>query len=90
MKKNIENRAYCEAEFILKYGSTVREVAKYFYVSKSTVHYDITVRLKKLDLSLFKMVDKVMKNHLMIRHIRGGEATKKKYESLKVSNGKIK
>ena len=79
MKRNIEVRVFNEAEFILKNKSTVREMSKYFLVSKSTVHYDLSVRLKKLNFELFKKVDKVLKFNLSQRHLRGGEATKTKY-----------
>ena len=79
MKRNIEVRVFNEAEFILKNKSTVREMSKYFLVSKSTVHYDLSVRLKRLNFELFKKVDKVLKFNLSQRHLRGGEATKTKY-----------
>ena len=61
MKRNIEVRVFNEAEFILKNKSTVREMSKYFLVSKSTVHFDLSVRLKKLNLELFKRVDEILK-----------------------------
>ena len=91
MKRNIEVRVFNEAEFILKNKSTVREMSKYFLVSKSTVHYDLSVRLKRLNLALFKKVDKILKFNLSVRHIRGGEATKSKYKCKKweFSNKKI-
>ena len=79
MKRNIEVRVFNEAEFILKNKSTVREMSKYFLVSKSTVHYDLSVRLKRLNFELFKKVDKDLKFNLSQRHLRGGEATKTKY-----------
>jgi len=84
MRNDIEIRIYNEAEFILKHEYTIREIAKYFFVSKSTVHYDLSVRLKRLNLSLYKKVNKIMKNHLEVRHIRGGEATKIKYKKMKI------
>ena len=58
---------------------TVRELAKEFKVSKSTVHKDLHDRLKKIDNNLFIEVEKILKYHTDVRHIRGGESTKKKY-----------
>ena len=77
-------------KFILKHKTTVRDMSKYFYLSKSTIHYDLSVRLKKLNVSLFKRVDKILKFNLSERHLRGGKATKAKYENLKnaLSNNK--
>lgn len=76
---DIEERVIREAVFILQKNGTVRSVAKAFKVSKSTVHFDLSKRLKKLDLSLFFSVEKLLKLNLSQRHIRGGEATKLKY-----------
>lgn len=86
MKRDIESRVFSEAQFILKNKTTVRDMSKYFYVSKSTVHYDLSVRLKKLNMLLFKKVDKVLKYNLSQRHLRGGKATKIKYEKLKFAH----
>ena len=65
-------------------GKTVREIAQIFKVSKSTVHKDLHERLIKIDKDLSEKVDKILKYHIDIRHIRGGESTKRKY--LKMSN----
>lgn len=81
MKGNIEERVYKEAMFILEKRGTVRSIASEFSVSKSTVHFDLSKRLKKLNLSLFLEVDNLLKLNLSERHIRGGEATKNKYKS---------
>ena len=80
MKNNIENRVYLEAKYIIKNKSTVRAMVKVFGMSKSTIHYDLSVRLKRLNFSLYKKVDKVLKYNLSQRHIRGGNATKIKYK----------
>lgn len=82
MKRSIEIRVFNEAEFILKNKCTIRQMSKYFFVSKSTVHFDLTVRLKKLNIDTFKRVDKILKFNLSQRHFRGGEATKNKYKNL--------
>ena len=79
MKRDIELRVFSEAEFFLKNKCTVREMTKYFYVSKSTIHNDLSKRLKNLNKSLFDKVDKILKFNYSVKHIRGGISTKKKY-----------
>ena len=83
MNKNIEKRVLNEAVYIKNNKETVRNTAKYFNVSKSTVHKDMQERLKDIDYSLYKKVDKIFKYHIKIRHINGGEATRSKYLKLK-------
>ncbi len=68
--------------YLVEYNMTVRAVAKEFGISKSTVHKDVTVTLKKVNRALYIQVKKVLEKNKMERHLRGGEATKKKYESL--------
>lgn len=79
MREDIEKRVIKEAEYIAKTGDTVRATAKVFHFSKSTVHKDVTERLKELDYDLYKKVKKALEINLKERHIRGGEATKRKY-----------
>jgi len=76
----INKRVIEEAQYILKTGDTIRTTAKVFCVSKSTVHKDLHERLSKIDKKLYLDVDKILKYHTDIRHIRGGEATKQKYQ----------
>ena len=76
----INKRVLEEAKHILQTGDTIRSTAKVFCVSKSTVHKDLHERLIKIDNNLYEDVDKILKYHTDIRHIRGGEATKKKYQ----------
>ena len=83
MNKNIINRVLRESEYIIKSKKTVRETAKIFNVSKSTVHKDMQERLKEIDYSLYKKINLIFKNHIEIRHINGGEATRQKYLKLK-------
>lgn len=83
MNKNIINRTLEEANYIIKNKDTVREVAKVFNVSKSTVHKDMRERLKNIDTCLFEKVIKIFKYHITIRHINGGKATRSKYLKLK-------
>lgn len=82
MKMSITSRIFAEADFILKSNGTVRSVAKIFGVSKSTVHNDLSRKLKRLNISLYQKVNNLLKFNLAERHIRGGEATKKKYKIL--------
>lgn len=69
------------AEYIVAHKGTVRATAAVFGVSKSTVHKDLTERLKKASPVLFKQVKQILEENKRERHIRGGLATKHKYES---------
>ncbi len=77
------DRIVKEAEYIIRTGATVREAAKVFSFGKSTIHKDVTVRLLETDKELYLKVKKVLDKNLAERHIRGGEATRKKYLKLK-------
>ncbi|MBQ7236469.1 MAG: sporulation transcriptional regulator SpoIIID [Clostridia bacterium] len=79
MREDILSRIVDEANYIADTGATVRKAAKVFHFSKSTVHKDVTERLKIIDKELYKKVKKVLDKNLAERHIRGGEATRKKY-----------
>ena len=79
MKDYIEERAIEIANFIIEEKSTVRQTAKKFGVSKSTVHKDVTERLLQINPSLAKKARKVLDTNKSERHIRGGMATREKY-----------
>ncbi|NLZ27377.1 MAG: sporulation transcriptional regulator SpoIIID [Firmicutes bacterium] len=79
MRGYIEQRVMEISYYILETGATVRKVAAEFGVSKSTVHKDITERLSYLDRDLAREVKKILENNKAERHIRGGEATRRKY-----------
>ena len=81
MKEYIEERAVEIANFIVENKATVRRTAKEYGVSKSTVHKDITERLIHVDKQLAENARKVLEMNKAERHIRGGMATKKKYEA---------
>lgn len=83
MKDYIEERVLELAGYIIGTGSTVRAAAKKFKISKSTVHKDITERLKEINPALASEVKAVLDNNKAERHIRGGLATKHKYEEQK-------
>jgi len=74
-----KDRIQEEAIYFYEHYATVREVAKIFNVGKSTVHKDITERLKSIDMNLYNKVQRVLQYNKGIRHIRGGEATRKLY-----------
>lgn len=82
MNSLISKRVMDEAKYILETKKTIREIAKYFNVSKSTVHKDLHERLLEIDTKTYKEVDDILKYHIDIRHIRGGESTKKKYKKV--------
>ena len=79
---NITERVYKEAYYIAQTGATVRATAKIFLYSKSTVHKDVTERLRHIDKELYVKVKLALEKNLAERHIRGGRATKEKYLSL--------
>ena len=79
MKTYIEERAVEVANFIINSNATVRETAKKFGISKSTVHKDVTERLAKINPNLAGEARQVLEVNKSERHIRGGLATKEKY-----------
>ena len=83
MKKDVTERVLEEGYFIATTGATVRRTARLFLYSKSTVHKDVTERLFKIDKELYAKVRLALEKNLRERHLRGGEATKNKYLSLK-------
>ncbi len=79
MPNNIKARVIKEAYYIITTNKTIREISKCFNVSKSTVHDDLSKRLKNIDSNLYDKVSKILDHHIKIRHLRGGESTKLKY-----------
>lgn len=84
VKGYIEERAVEIAKYIIETNTTVRETAKIFGVSKSTVHKDVTERLPKINPALAKEVKQVLDKNKSERHLRGGMATKMKYKQKKI------
>ena len=80
MKEYIEERAINIANYIIENNVTVRQTAKEFGISKSTVHKDVTERLMQVNPTLAKEARKVLDVNKLERHIRGGMATKRKYK----------
>ena len=79
MWEYIEKRARKCAEYIVATGCTVRACSAHFHISKSTVHKDVSERLKYVDLALYEKVRQILDVNLSERHIRGGIATREKY-----------
>ncbi len=79
MYYSCDERAKEFARYIIDNNATVRKTASVFKISKSTVHKDVSYRLKNIDYSLYKQVKAVLDTNLKERHIRGGIATKNKY-----------
>lgn len=80
MKNNIKKRVISEAKYMINTNKTIREIAQKYKVSKSTVHIDLKDRLKYIDNNLYISIINILKKHIETRHIKGGEATKKKYQ----------
>lgn len=80
VRSHIEEWAIVVAKYILEKNTTVRQTAKTFGVSKSTIHKDVTERLEEINPTLAKEVKMVLEKNKSERHIRGGMATKLKYE----------
>ena len=80
MKQNLEKRACDLAVYILETNATVRTAARHFGISKSTVHKDLTQRLRQYNPALYAQVRRILDENKAQRHIRGGLATRKKYK----------
>ena len=82
LKFSVEERACELAEYIIEHRATVRAAAKRFGISKSTEQKYVTERLREIDRSLYLKVREILIENKSERHIRGGMATKQKYENL--------
>ena len=82
MKSRQDQRAVILGKYILENKTTVRAAAKKFGISKSTVHKDVSERLKKEDPELYSQVKDILEINKLERHLRGGLATKRKYEGI--------
>ena len=82
MQEYIQKRVLEICSYILDTRATVRQAAQIFQVSKSTVHKDMTERLPYLNKQLAAEVKSVLEQNKAERHLRGGEATRKKYKDL--------
>ena len=80
MTKPLEERACELAVYMIETGATVRATANHYHISKSTVHKDLTQRLEHYNPMLYAQVRNILDRNKLERHIRGGMATKLKYE----------
>ena len=78
--RDIDERVKEIALYVAETGATVRTAAKRFGISKSTVHKDLADRLKYIDSELFAVVGAILEKNRAERHLRGGEATRKKFK----------
>ena len=81
MKKPLEERACELAVYMIETGATVRSAARHFGISKSTVHKDCQ-RLRNCNYALYVQVRRILEENKRQRHIRGGMATKRKYQRI--------
>ena len=79
MKEYMESRILSVAQYTIDHNSTVRQAAKKFGISKSTVHKDLTERLPQINHHLADEVRDILEFNKQERHLRGGQATKEKY-----------
>ena len=79
MRDDLERRARELAVYLIERRTTIRDAAKHFSVSKSTVHKDLSERLKEIDRSLYVQVKEILEQNKAERHLRGGAATRRRY-----------
>ena len=87
MEEDAARRCLAMARYLAESGDTVRGTARKFRVSKSLAHRELTVRLRTLDRALYVRVQGQLQYHKAIRHLLGGEATRRRYQSKKVESG---
>lgn len=83
MKTEIYSRPKALANHLLENNSTIRATAKVFNLPKSTVHHDVSTKLKYIDYPLYLKVKKLLDKNFSVKHLHGGESTKRKYLALK-------
>ena len=86
---DIKERCVELAEYMIENNATVRSTAAYFGISKSTVHKDVTVTLEKVNTALHRDVCGLLDLNKRERHLRGGEATRRKYENIRKDHHKL-
>jgi len=85
MRNEIEDWVVKEAKYIIDNKSTMRETGKVFGVSKSAIHRDMRLKLPMINYSLYQQVAKIIEFNSLQKHLRGGEATKRKYKEEKLN-----
>ena len=87
MREDIENRCISLAKYIVRTGATVRQAAREFGISKSSVHRDMHERLRPIHPGLYAEVREILDYHHAVRHLRGGEATKERWKMIRERRG---
>ena len=82
MDESISRRCLTVAQYMLEHRATVRQAAAKFGLSKSSVHKDMSVRLPKINAKLARQVTALLEYNKAVRHLRGGEATRRRYRGL--------
>ena len=77
MNKKIIERVIEDGKYMIDTGKTIREIASDLGVSKSTIHKDLRERLLELDVKMYEKVSEILQYHIDVRHIRGGEASRR-------------
>ena len=90
MRTRGKDRCEALAQYVLETGATVRHTATVFGISKSTVHKDLTKKLRLINKPLYQMVKEVLEKNKSLRHLRGGEATKQKYLQKRMNKSTLK
>ncbi len=83
MNRDYDTKIIVMAHYILNNQTTIRATALRFGIPKSTVHHNLSVKLKYIDYALYKQVKQLLESNFKIKHIHGGESTKLKYQKLK-------
>ncbi len=85
-----KERCEAMAQYLIEQKATVRKTAAHFHLSKSTVHKDLTERLSHIHPALYSRVREILAQNKAERHLRGGEATKQKYQSISMASPRQK
>lgn len=83
MRREIQQRCVMLGEYIIRTGATVRQTARIFEMSKSSVHKDVHERLRSVNPGLYEEVEEILRYHHAVRHIRGGAATRRRWRLIR-------
>lgn len=89
MDEALLQRCVTVAQYMLENRATVRQAAAVFHLSKSSVHKDMCVHLPKIDTRLGREVAALLKYNKAVRHLRGGEATRRRYQGLQSASNEV-
>ena len=89
MDESTQRRCVTVAQYMLDHRSTVRQAAAVFGLSKSSVHKDMCVHLPKIDARLGREVAALLEYNKAVRHLRGGEATRRRYQGLQSTSNEV-